>query len=143
MFTFQEISLKKLSILLPRQPPTIQLTWVLTFICPGTTFFLLHTHVWLTHFWRRLVNKWLCTCIMTDWFLYYLCPVFGPPIHSQPAKQNKDKTFCFYPNLSFWMFNSIYTFYCFPAGVPCNPMNFTSVTDCQTYCHRCNRGFWK
>lgn len=21
--------------------------------------------------------------------LYYLCPVFGPPIHSQPAKQNK------------------------------------------------------
>jgi len=21
--------------------------------------------------------------------LYYLCPVFGPPIHLQPAKQNK------------------------------------------------------
>lgn len=87
MFTFQEVTPKKLSASTTSKT-TSHYTTYMTANIYIYIYFLLHTHAWFSFL---KAGKQVVMYMHYDRLtvLYYLCPVFGPPIHSQPAKQNK------------------------------------------------------
>lgn len=87
MFTFQEVTLKKLSMSTTSKTTSHHTNYMTIYIY----FFFFTTYACVVNSFLKKVGKQVVMYMHYDRLtvLYYLCPVFGPPIHSQPAKQNK------------------------------------------------------